>query len=624
MDRETWDRWLERGILGLVLCILVFGPLAYGAVRIQEFLVLQALTLGVIVLWILRLWISPRAILFFPPICWAVIAFVGYAIFRHHTAPIEYAARVELIRVLVYAFLFFAILNNLNRQESVHVIAFTLITLAFALSIFAVFQFITHHETVWNMIKPEGYVSRGSGTFINPNHLAGFVEMILPLALACTMMSRFSHAVKIVIGYASLVLMAGIAVTLSRGGWLACTLTLLVFFTALLFQRSYRVYSIIALALLLAAGAFIGTRTQWMQTRFKRLAKSDKMDDQRFLYWNSAIQLWHEDVWLGAGPGHYDYRFRKYRSEKVQGSPQYAHNDYLNTLADWGVVGLGIIGGFVALFYAGVIKSWRFVQRVPNDLRSGKSNKAAVVFGGSLGVLAILFHSALDFNMQVPSNAILAFTLIALVTTYLRFATESFWFSQKIPGKIFLTLVGVAGLVYLGEQGIRQLREHTWLARAQNEKESGDRQLQYLENAFSTEPKNFETAYKIGEIFRKRSWEGNSGYEAQAQKAMDWFQRSIDLNPYNPFSHVSYGMCLDWIGKTNEAARFFDRAKQLDPNGYFTIAHEGWHYFQLGDFDRAKELFKRSNGLQRTLMAESYLEIIDREIAESKKRIPQK
>jgi O-antigen ligase len=622
MDRETWDGWLERGILGLVLCILVFGPLAYGAVRIQEFLILQALTLGVVCLWILRLWISPRAILFCPPICWTVLAFVGYAIFRHHTAPIEYAARVELIRVLVYAFLFFAVLNNLNRQESVHVIAFVLIGLAFALSIFAIFQFITRDAKVWNMIKPEGYVPRGSGTFINPNHLAGFVEMILPLALACTLMSRFSHAVKIVIGYASLVLLVGIAVTLSRGGWLSSTLTLLVFFAALLFQRSFRIYSIIALALLLASGAFVATRTQWTQTRFKRLAKSDKMDDQRFLYWNSAIQLWREDVWLGAGPGHYDYRFRKYRSENVQGRPQYAHNDYLNTLADWGVIGLGIIGGFIALFYAGVFKSWRFVQRVPNDLRSGKSNKAAFVFGGSLGVLAILFHSALDFNMQIPSNAILALTLIALVTTYLRFATESFWFSQKIFGKILLTLIGIAGLIYLGDQGMREMHEQRLLSRAENEKESGERQLKFLENAFALDPKNFETAYKIGEIFRTRSWEGNSGYEAQAEKAMNWFQRSIDLNPYNPFAQLGYGMCLDWTGKTNEATAYFNRAHELDPNGYFTIAHQGWHLFQLGDLAGAKECFNRSEGLHPTTMAESYVEIIDRKLAEARKPAP--
>lgn len=617
MDRETWDRWCERGILGLVLSILVFGPLAFGAVRVQEFLIIQALTMGVILLWILRLWVSPRPLLFCPPICWAVIAFVIYAIARHHFAPIEYIARLELIKVLVYTFLFFAILNNLNRQESTHVIAFTLITLASVLSIFAIFQFAAHYGKVWNMIKPGRYVLRGSGTFINPNHFAGFAEMILPLALACTLMSRFSHVIKIVIGYASLVLLVGIGVTLSRGGWIATTLTLLIFFTALLFQRNFRIYSIIALVLLVLCGGFIATKTSGTQSRFKRLAMSDKIDDERFLYWNSAVQIWRENIWWGAGPGHYDFRFRQYRPETVQGIPQYVHNDYLNTLADWGIAGLGIIAAFVALFYAGVFKTWRFVQRTSNSLSSGKSNKTALVFGGSLGVLAILFHSTFDFNMQIRANAILAFTLIALVTTYLRFATESFWFSLKIVGKIFLTLLGVAGLLYLGQQGIRQTREHIWLQRADRETKSAEHQREFLEKAFAVEPMNFETAYQIGEVFRARSWTGTRGYEAAAQEAMKWFQRSIDLNPYAPLTQLRYGMCLDWLDKTNEATRYFERAAHLDPNGYFTIAHQGWHRFQLGDYSIAKKYFQRSEDLHPTTMAESYLEIIEQKLAES-------
>jgi len=50
MNRETLDRWCERGILALVLVILVLGPLATGAVRPREFLIIQGLTLGVLVL----------------------------------------------------------------------------------------------------------------------------------------------------------------------------------------------------------------------------------------------------------------------------------------------------------------------------------------------------------------------------------------------------------------------------------------------------------------------------------------------------------------------------------------------------------------------------------------------
>ncbi len=77
MNRERLDGWCERGILVLVLAVLVFGPLAMGAVGVWQLLVLEGLTLGVLALWALRIWISPKPQLLFPPICWVVLAFVG-------------------------------------------------------------------------------------------------------------------------------------------------------------------------------------------------------------------------------------------------------------------------------------------------------------------------------------------------------------------------------------------------------------------------------------------------------------------------------------------------------------------------------------------------------------------
>ena len=456
MDRENLDSWCERGILGLVLSILIFGPLAFGAVRPLEFIVLQSLTMGVVLLWIFRLWLKPRPVFFYPPICWAVIAFVIYAIVRYQLAPIEYVARLELIKILVYAFLFFAIINNLNRQESAQIIVVALIALAFALSAFGIFQIITRYEKVWGMIKPEGYVIRASGTFINPNSFGGFLEMILPLALACTLIGRFKHASKVIFGYASLVLIVAIGASLSRGAWISTVLMLITFFTVLVFRRDFHFRSVVVLTVLLAIGIGAVATTEPAQKRFEKVFTKGQLKDDRAIYWNIAVQLWRENVWIGAGPGHYDYRFREYRPPELQARPQFAHNDYVNTLADWGIVGLSIIAAFIALFYAGIWKSWRFVQRSSSDLGRKKSNKAAFVLGGSFGVLTLLFHSFVDFNMQIPANAVVCFTLIALITTYLRFATDSFWMSLGVIGKLVLTVIAIGGLLYLGQQAARQ------------------------------------------------------------------------------------------------------------------------------------------------------------------------
>ncbi|HTA94637.1 MAG TPA: hypothetical protein VK769_00790, partial [Verrucomicrobiae bacterium] len=225
MNREALDKFFERGILALVLAILVFAPLAMGAVDAWAFLVVQGLTIGVMVLWTARIWFSPKPQLLWPPLCWVVLAFTIYAVARYLTADIEYVARQEMIQVLVCAFLFFAIVNNLYRQEFSQVISFTLIFLAMLIAAYAIFQFVTHSHQVWNLISP--YDGRASGTFISPNNLAGFLEMILPLAIAYVLAGRIKPVTRIFIAYAALVVAAGVAVTFSRGGWAAAAIGLL-------------------------------------------------------------------------------------------------------------------------------------------------------------------------------------------------------------------------------------------------------------------------------------------------------------------------------------------------------------------------------------------------------------
>ena len=258
MNRETLDRWCERSILGLVLGILVFGPLAMGAVDAPEFVVIQGLTVAVMLVWALRLWISPKPQLFWPPLGWAVLAFAILAVGRYLTADIEYAARLEMIQVLMYAFLFFAIINNLYRHESAQIVSFTLIFLAMAISCFAVYQFLTHSNRVWNYVSP--YLGRATGTYISPNNFAGFLEMLLPLAMAFILVGRMKPVVRILLGYSALVMLAGMAVTFSRGGWVAVAVALLALLAILIFHRNHRLPALLLLVVLAGGGTVFVTK----------------------------------------------------------------------------------------------------------------------------------------------------------------------------------------------------------------------------------------------------------------------------------------------------------------------------------------------------------------------------
>ncbi|MGA2281253.1 MAG: O-antigen ligase family protein [Verrucomicrobiota bacterium] len=623
MNRETLDHWCERGILGLVLGILVFGPLAMGAVDTPEFLVIQALTVAVMLVWAMRLWISPKPKLLWPPLGWVMLAFAALAIGRYLTADIEYVARLEIIQVLMYAFLFFAIVNNLYRQESVQIISFTLIFLAMGISCFAVYQFLTHSNRVWDYVSP--YPGRASGTYISPNNLAGFLEMLLPLATACVLVGRMKPVVRILLGYSALVMLAGMAVTFSRGGWVAVAVALLVLLGTLIFHRNHRLPAFLLLVVLAGGGTVFVTNYLSKTLSYIQRVETDLQDkpenvlDLRRGMWTAAAQMWRDHFWWGVGPAHYDYCFREYRPESVQASPDRAHNDFLNLLADWGAVGGIIVLIGVVTFGAGLRKTWKYVRPSENDFGRGMSNRFAFSLGASAGLFALAVHSVVDFNLHIPANAILGVTLLALLSSNLRFATERHWLGARLPVKMLATLVLVAGVAYLSRQGWRRGHEAVWLARAEQSPVYSPAQAANFKKAFDVELMNFETAYNIGEAYRIQSFDGGQNYEDLAKTAMQWYTRGMKLNPHDGYNYLRYGMCLDWLEKHDEAGPYFNRADALDPNSYYTAANIGWHYVQAGNYAAARPWLERSLRLdgRGNDMARFYLDTVERKLVEN-------
>jgi O-antigen ligase len=624
MDRERIDGWCEKGILGLVLAILIFGPLALGGLGAWQFLVLQGLTIAVMAVWIVRLWISSSPKLLWPPICWAVLAFMLYAIGRYLTSDIEYVARGELIRILVYGFLFFAIVNNLHRQDSTQIIGITMIGLGMLLSFYAAYQFVSKSPKVWGL--PSFYVGRGSGTFYYPNHFASFLEMLLPLALAYAVIGRLSHVTKIFLVYAAAVMLAGIAVSLSRGGWLATAIILILMCVIFLAQRDYRIHGLVLFGLLIAALTFTIPRVRAFQERLAKLDPTHKVDNLRFALWQPALDMWHDHFWWGVGPANFDYKFSKYRPSQVQLRAGWVHNDYLNTLVDYGLAGTLLVAAAWILLYWGAVTNWKSVRGGRDDFSRKKSNKLAFLVGASLGLLGIAIHSVVDFNFHMPANAIMAVTWMALLSVQWRFTTERFWFRAGKISQGIATVVLLAGIIYLGREGWRAGWQYVWLQRADRAGQpphvNSNAQIEALEHAATVDPMNFETTYAIGECYRGRSWDGGDDYAAQAQKAIDWFRRGIKLDPYNSFNWLRIGMCLDWINssKGEDPNPYFHQANELDPNGYYTTAYIGWHYMQIGDLAAARTWFERSQRLEwlpeDNPLAFQYLPIVERRLKE--------
>jgi cytochrome c-type biogenesis protein CcmH/NrfG len=235
-------------------------------------------------------------------------------------------------------------------------------------------------------------------------------------------------------------------------------------------------------------------------------------------------------------------------------------------------------------------------------------------------LIAFLVHALFDFNFHIPANALTAVTLMALVTSHLRFTSDRYWTGRGALWKILTTVVLGAAVVGVGAGGWRQWQESRWLSRAQVATATPQERLAGLEKAWSVDPENFQTAYELGETLRQISWQGDPGYAEWARRAIPWFERSVRLNPYDPNPLLRIGMCLDWLGLPAEAVGYFQKAVSLDPNNYYIQALMGWHHVQTGDFAAAKPWLERSIVLHhawKNPIARNYLEIVDRRLKES-------
>jgi O-antigen ligase len=108
---------------------------------------------------------------------------------------------------------------------------------------------------------------------------------------------------------------------------------------------------------------------------------------------------------FGSGPGSFYVAFPRYKPESVVGFWDYAHNDYGQFAAESGLAGVAILG-LLVIWTLGVALAAQWQRRDP--LMRGMS------FACVMGVTAMLIHSWVDFNLQIPANAMYFMVLLAL------------------------------------------------------------------------------------------------------------------------------------------------------------------------------------------------------------------
>jgi len=256
-----------------------------------------------------------------------------------------------------------------------------------------------------------------TGTYVNRNHYAGFLEMALPLALAAAVAvwragvtphvrpSAPAWKASALLGLAAM-LLAAIVTSQSRMGFVAALGSLLVTGLLLIGATEQRMYGparrwrwiVPATALVLGlALVFILIPTQELIVRFASMAGAgDTNGEVRSHIWRETIPLVRAFPFTGCGLGTFESAFLRYKRVAPMFIVDYAHNDYLQILAELGLVG----------FLLGLALVWRIVVRVVRvALFHSQSPAWELALGLAGGMTALLLHSLTDFNLYIPANA---------------------------------------------------------------------------------------------------------------------------------------------------------------------------------------------------------------------------
>ena len=502
--------------------------------------------------------------------------FFGYVLIRAFFSPIDYVARPDIYSVLgcLLVYLFVACVFTDAKQRIWFL--FFLMALATAHVVIGALQFRDGNNFMpFSFLERFDYGRRASGFYVCPNHLAGLLEVLGIFGLSIASWGRWPVWVKLLAIYGAGVCYLGVLLTASRGGFLSCAASFVVFVGLSLWalrktgrQLFVKIAGFIVAAAVLAfiIGDVYSNKLLYLNDRI--WTTDSRANDNRIDLWNAAIQQFKLEPAIGTGSGTYLYYGRLFRSERTGSDPVVVHNDYLNLLAEYGIVGAA---GFLFFFAAHLTSGWKNYRRLgPKRIAVSTrimSNSFALQLGALAAIAAYVVHSALDFNLHIPANALLLAFVFGLLANpgVLRENQAPALTTSLIGWRIALASLGAITLI----QSVRLLpaeyfTEHARIALRDNDPTAS---ASFAVRALATERKNPNIYYYLG---RAGMLEGNAATDPAKrafffQVATVALEKGWALARQDDTFPVELAAIYDALERFPEAEWMYDEANRLDP-----------------------------------------------------------
>jgi len=362
------------------------------------------------------------------------------------------ASLAAWVRQTSYALVFLLAIQLLRGHRRIKLMLYAVIAMGLfeaSSGAFAVL-FDYGHRSTWFFL---GQQEAASGTFVNRNHLAGYLLMSIALGMGLIVSQlknevdytswrqrvrdwvQLALSAKVRLRLVLVVMVIGLVLTRSRMGNLAFFVSLLVSGVLALWllrkpprMLAWFIASVVAIDLIVV-GSWFGLDQVVERLNQTRLVQSTAapltslnidmqpmstvqssaaalVETDRVEVALATLTMWQSAPWMGVGGGAFRSAFPPLRSESTSNAfYDHAHNDWVQTLAEYGVLGAGC---FFALVFASLWAALFSLRRRHDRFQHG------LAFGALMGITALMIHAAADFNLQIPANAALFWLLMAL------------------------------------------------------------------------------------------------------------------------------------------------------------------------------------------------------------------